>query len=119
MNLKKWLKKHMKCLPNTIKAINFNIYESFDCYQLELIGCNKYDTLNEDWPNDYIYASDDDRFEFSASDDWLEALNVITTEVKKNLAEISPISELVEKGIEYITIGFIDGDLEVIYQNLV
>ena len=114
MEFKTWLEKQLSGqIPSDVVAFNFNLYESDleNQFDAQLIGCKKYDLQNDDWACFPDYSSGEDLYHFSA-DGWEEALEFFIMLVKEYLKSCGTHSKL--KTAEYISAGFVDGDLEVI-----
>lgn len=106
-------------LPNTIVALNFNIWEVVDednvsCYTLELIGSERYDAEDDDWACEEDFdprSRNCDALQLSSKIPWedvLKGLVEVLKELKVELGEINLFR------VEHITVGFTEGNLEVI-----
>ena len=114
MEFKVWLEKQLsREIPDNIVAFNFNLYESEteDRFDVQLVGCKEYDLENEDWACYADFSTEEDLYSFSA-DDWEDALETLIKLVKDYLQSCSTPNKLTTA--EYVTAGFVDGDLEVI-----
>ena len=114
MEFKAWLEKQLsREIPDNIIAFNFNLYESEteDQFDVQLIGCKEYDLEDEDWACNSDFSTEEDLYSFSA-DDWEDALKTLIKSVKDYLQSCSTPNKLTTA--EYVTAGFVDGDLEVI-----
>ena len=110
----KWLAPYLAKGKGYI-AYNFNLYEFDDeknAFGAELVAATSYDPDDDDWACDTVYSSGDDLFEFSA-ENWQTAQIEFLTWVAAFIAEngTTPFGDKVE----FITAGFIDGNLHVIY----
>ena len=117
MEFEKWLEKNLsKGMPDCIIAFNFNLYESNtdNQYDVQLIGCKEYDLEDDDWACNEDFSTGEDLFSFFANG-WEEALDVFTDMVKEYLHSCKQSNQLTEA--EYITAGFVDGDLQIIFQK--
>ena len=114
MNFENWINSLLPDIPDTAIAFNLNLYEtdSDEVFEAQLVGCNHYDFDDEDWACNTIYSSEEDIYEFKA-EDWEDALNKMIDEFKKYLS-VSDANNKIKKA-EYITAGFIDGNLEQIF----
>ena len=115
-NFKKWIEKQpIDSLLSQIIAVNFNLYETDndELFHAQLVACNFYDADDDDWACNPIYSSQEDIYEFEA-EDWETALNIfkelVLSYLKEN--EEAPINK-----IATITVGFVDGDIELIKSN--
>ena len=117
MNFKEWLDKQLsQNIPENVTAFNFNIYEQeIDSqYDVQLVGCIKYDTTNDDWACKPQYSTGEDLFQFN-SDNWENALRALINMVNEYLLQCNELNRL--RQAKYITAGFVDGDLEVIISS--
>lgn len=98
-----------------IVAYNFNIYEGEEegDYDLQLIGASMYDAEDDDWACSEVYSSGEDIFSYEA-EDWEAGLDVCIDLVKQYL-EQGKYADVLKKG-KVVTTGFVDGDLELIYE---
>ena len=109
-----WINAQLSCLPDEVKALNFNLYETEDDtkFEAELVGCVSYEEEDEDWACDTIYSSEDNVYCF-CSENWEKALEYFV-----NLVQLSILKDVkLPSTVEYVTAGFIDGDLDVIYKQ--
>ncbi len=112
-NMIAWLKPHLNALPVEAKALCLNLYESetdgeFDA---QLIGCATYDREDPDWacPQNELYTTGEELFGFTA-EDWEAALDYML-----GLMEEIVSDGILPETIEYVAVGFVDGDLEEVY----
>ena len=116
MKLKAWLnKKLLGNIPSSVIAFHFNLYESEkkNRYMAELVGCDRYCPDDADWACEISYSSGKNLYEFT-SDDWQSALQSFVRAVSHYLDLCDATNRL--KQAQYITAGFVDGDLVVIEQ---
>lgn len=101
--------------PNCTVAINFNLYEESeqDTYSIQIIGTEKFD--EDDWACYETYTSGEDLYYWTEEGDWEKALETALENVKKYLSE-STYSEKIKK-YQGVGIGFVDGDIEIIYRG--
>lgn len=105
-------------LPDGIAAFSFNLYDSAETYDLELIGAPAYDPNDPDWACDDIFTSPEPRFEMQAEafdQSWEACLQAIGDRVQRYLDAGSP-GALRMKASEAVGIGFVDGDLQVVWR---
>lgn len=117
-SFEKWLNKYL-CLEISVdvKAINFNLYEasiSGDDFDVQLIGAPQYDSNDPDWACDAIFTTGEDLYNLKANG-WEECIQIIVEYVKRYLAEGKYASKI--SNLCAITVGFVDGDLEVVMEN--
>lgn len=99
-------------------AFNFNLYEGIGSFHIELIGSDEYDPEDSDWVCSEIYASRDDIFvvdEKICGKTWEKALYYFRYNVEQYLTEGKFKDKLLSKAA--VGIGFVDGNLEILYEN--
>ena len=106
-----WLTPHLNALPAEAKALCLNLYESTEDkeFDAQLVACADYDREDPDWACDDIYSTGEELFGFSA-EEWEAALDCM----------LELMGEIVHDGIlpdaiEYVAVGFVDGDLEEVF----
>lgn len=114
MSFEKWINSLLSDIPDSAIAFNLNLYEtdSQEIFEAQLVGCDQYDVYDEDWACNTIYSSGENIYEFTAQD-WEDGLNKMIDEFKKYLS-VSDADNKIKKA-EYITVGFIDGNLEPVF----
>ena len=112
-----WLDAALEAdLPEDIAAFNFNLYEDGDnLWSIELIGASRFDPEDPDWACDEIFTNREEPLSWSAETDWEEVLETMTEYVEKYLIEGAGASIL--KNSEAVGIGFVDGDITIVYVN--
>ena len=131
-----WLDKHLsRDLPDGIVGINFNLYDGFlvdaagkpmkdlESYDVELVGCNRFDENDSDWAYHEVFNTREDLFRISKksvphSNDipFLEQeLSFFTTLATRYLNEGKYADKL--KSFTAIAIGHVSGDLVVLHRN--
>lgn len=115
----KWLGGNLEQLPPDVVAVNFNLYEgSNDTYDIQLIGTDTFDEEDEDWACGEIFTTGEDVFSIPRTDeiaDWEDGLSYITKMIENYLENGKYANVL--KGLQAIGIGFVDGDMEILYQG--
>ena len=106
-----WLTPHFHALPATVKALCLNLYEGehegeFDA---QLIGCASYDREDPDWACHEVYTTGEELLGFTAAD-WEAALDYMLALMDEIIRE-----GILPRTIEYVAVGFVDGDLEEVY----
>ena len=117
MKFEDWLNSLLlNSIPNNIIAFNFNLYESETDkqYDVQLVGSSYYSIDDEDWACNTEYSSGEILFSFM-SDEWEIALQDFINLLKKYL-QLADMSNRLKQA-EYITAGFVDGDLEIVSKN--
>jgi hypothetical protein len=117
--LSTWLDKALEQeLPKSIIAFNFNLYEGSEgTYDIQLIGSDEFDEDDGDWAcTDYCTTREDICYikRTEDIDGWEEGLNYITKLVEQYLNEGKNAHIL--KSSNAVGIGFVDGDIEIIYR---
>ena len=99
-------------------AFCFNLYENDEYYwSMELIGAGRFDPDDQDWACDEVtdFNSRESLFTFQAECEWDEALQTMIDILKKYLND-GKYADLL-KSREGVGVGFVDGDIEIIYKN--
>ena len=112
-----WLDEVLsKKLPSNIKAINFNLYEDNDNkWSIELVGTSTFDENNSDWACNEIYTTRENPYALVKESNWKE-VETLFTSFLNNYLSTGKYSNILK---EYcgIGIGFVDGDLSIIYKR--
>ena len=116
MDLRKWFYEQAESgMKEGVIALNFNLYEEEEdgVYTAQLVGCARYDELNDDWACEEVFSSGEELYEFTA-DEWESAQEDFNEAVQEEILS----EELPEflSAIQVITAGFIDGELEVLWK---
>ena len=97
-------------LNSEIKAINFNLYEDTDNkWSVELVGTFSFDKDNDDWTCDEVFTTRDQPFVIECESDW----KLVETFFIGLVNEYLSSGKL--KEYQAIGIGFVDGDLHILY----
>lgn len=108
-----------KDLPNNIKAFNFNIYEATkNTYDIELNGSDEYIKDDDDWACSDYFTTNDNLLLIKREEsiiNWENGLKYVKELVKRYLNNGKYAKIL--KDTLAVTVGFIDGDLEIVYSN--
>lgn len=107
-------------MPNNTAAFCFNLYEeSIEdyVYAVQLVACDKFDENDDDWACEEVWSSEEDIFCVELSDedekDWKAAQSLIADWIREYL-ENGKYSDILKS--KPVGIGFVDGDLELIYK---
>jgi uncharacterized membrane-anchored protein YjiN (DUF445 family) len=119
-----WLEKIFESeVPKKVKAFSFNLDESAyeDGYKfgVELIGAEMFDFDDEDWACDEIWEPIQRKIYIPISysgETWESCLAKIRDLVVKHLSLDNSIAQKLKSG-EGVGIGFIDGNLEIIWSR--
>lgn len=104
-------------LPEKVTAIAFNLYEDEDNqWSIEMVGTNRFDPEDSDWACDEVFDTRDDLQSWVQKANWEEILQE-TIGVIKRYIETGKHSDKL-KSYKGIGVGFVDGDITMIYQNL-
>ena len=105
-------------IPTEVVAINFNIYEDVDNkWSIEPVGTSSFDEDDEDWACDEVttFNTRDNPFTWQEETSWEEVLFKVKDLISKYLVTGNHSYKL--KGMKALACGFVDGDIEVLYQN--
>ena len=97
-------------------AYNFNLYEHEDEFAIQLVGTRSFNSQDGDWATDAAFTSSEDLFCLSHSDfgnGWRQGLVAAKSLVSIYLQH-GEQAELM-KGSEAVGVGFVDGDIEIVY----
>lgn len=112
----KWVDNVLdKEIPDNTIAINFNLYEENqeDTWAVQIIGSDRFD--EEDWACYETFTTGEDLYVWTEEGGWEKALETAMDNLKAYLDNGKHSSALLKyKGIG---IGFVDGDVEIIYKR--
>lgn len=116
-----WLGAALKQdIPAEVVAYAFNLFEYSSCdYGIELIGASEFDPSDGDWVCEEIWEPEPRMLEIPAdfcSTDWETCLRDARSLVLGVLDKPGAISARL-KASQAVAIGFVDGDLDVIWQR--
>lgn len=103
-------------IPEEVTAFCFNLYDDGDGnWSMELIGTERFDEDDEDWPCDEItdFGTRETPFTWNSDAEWEAVLEGMVSAIKKYLEGGEYAGVLKSK--EGIGIGFVDGDIEILY----
>lgn len=120
-----WLDEILKELKvEGICAFNFNLYEEYDedsaedtdseIFAMQIIGAETYYPDNDDWACFEIFSSEENLFVFNEKS-WEDALKHSIIMVKDYLTNGKYKSVLLSA--KAVAVGFVDGDLERVYEK--
>ena len=111
-----WLENALKKLPSDVEAINFNLYEdNGDKWSVELVGTSTFDENNSDWACNEVYTTRENPYVLTKKSDWKAIENLFTTFLL-NYLEQGKYAHIL-KEYRGIGIGFVDGDLSILYKK--
>ena len=114
-----WLDDNLKKIPSNVIAINFNLYEGeYSTYDIELIGSDIFTEEDDDWACEEIFLTEGSLFSIPICNDisdWKDGMLYI----KKMIEDYMKIGEYSNnlRQLQAVGIGFVDGDIELIYLN--
>ena len=116
-----WLTDSLsQSIPDFVRAFSFNLYEPAMvdgvAFGIELIGSGEFDENDPDWPCDEVWEPETRGINIPveySGDIWEECLQKLKALVITKLDSPS-MAEL--KTAQGVGIGFVDGDLEVIWK---
>ncbi len=116
----KWLDNVLsKKMPKDIIAFNFNLYEGEGTFHVQLIGSSSFsEEIESDWACDEVFSTEENIFIIDrkfAGLKWEEGLS-FSKEMVINYLENGKYSNIL-KAKEAVAIGFVDGDIDVLYKK--
>lgn len=103
-------------LDNNIRAIMFNLYEDEDDnWSVELVGTPFYDENNDDWACNELFTTRDNPFVIKSKEDYDKVEGIFKDLVKNYLNNGTYYMKL--KNYDAIGIGFVEGDITILYQK--
>jgi len=103
-------------LPSTVQAFNFNLYEAKGDWHVQVVGAGSFSIEDEDWACDEVFTTGENIFivkRKEAGQGWEDALKYFVALAKTYLKEGKHAALLKSK--KAVGIGFVDGDLELLY----
>ncbi len=104
-------------MPVDTKAFNFNLYdEEGDVCSVQLIASDRFDVSDEEWACCEIWSSEEDVFYVDASDEddkSLETFEKFVTDMISDYIRNGKYGDVL--GDLPVGIGFVDGDLNIIF----
>ena len=104
-------------IPSSTVGFHFNLYEGIDSVHVQLTGIDSFVTKPEYWPGEEIFSTGEYIFEVPfvvAGDTWQEWLVSLKALVSSYIA--SGERSVVLKKSQGVGIGFVDGDMYVLWQ---
>jgi hypothetical protein len=115
----KWVDDSLSSnIPKGIRAFNFNLYETADSYEVELIGADRFDVSDSDWACHDVFNTGDLLFEIpkgEAGTRWEDGYEYAVELVMTYLENGKKSGLLLSS--EAVGIGFVDGDLELLWMK--
>lgn len=99
-----------------VKAFNFNLYETEDehKFDIQIIGSPVYDKNDSDWACEEIFTSGENVFRVDA-EDWITCLET-SSELVQDYLRSGKFRNVLTKTLA-VSVGFVDGDLSVLYEG--
>lgn len=118
-SFKEWLDNLLENndLPESTKAFNFNLYdEEGDVYGVQLIASDRFDPDDDEWACYEVWSTEEDVFFVDASDEddkSPEAFEKFITDIVSDYIRMGKYGDIL--GFVPVGIGFVDGDLNIIF----
>lgn len=103
-------------VPEDVVAFCFNLYEDDENYwSMELVGTGRFDPEDQDWACNEItdFNSRENLFRWQSVCEWDEALEFMTELLNRYLKDGKYADLLKSKSA--VGVGFVDGDIEILY----
>lgn len=112
-----WLDLILKAdFPNEIKAFNFNLYEDTENkWSIELIGTSVFDENDDDWACCEVFSTRDKPFVIVRKSEW-EEIEALYADWVNNYLNTGKYSYKL-KQYQAVGIGFVDGELQILYNQ--
>lgn len=113
-----WVSDVLVEIPEETNAYVFNIYEEDDAYLVDITGTTDYDDANESWTESINWDSGEELFiipKEKFEGDWEEIHDTIAESLEALIEMDNELSDALCDS-DAIAVGFIDGDLEIIWQ---
>ena len=117
-----WVASRTERIPSEVRAICFNLAEPAFVegvkFSIEIVGCDRFDLNDPDWPCDEIWWPDRSALHLPSSyssEDW-ETCLARMIDLVRCIVATEQGSKLLS--LEGIGIGFVDGDLHHIHPDL-
>jgi len=116
-DFERWLNRILEQkLPQKAVAINFNIYEEEDFnWSIQMVACGSYTEGNDDWAADEVFSTEEDLYVWKQETDWEEICDVSEEMIGQYLLDGKYADKL--KKFTAVGVGFVDGDLEIVYRK--
>ena len=116
-SIENWLDGILKVdMTDAAVAIVFNLYEDIGKnWSMEMVGASCFDEEDSDWACDEVtdFGTRENPFTWNEDTDWEHVLWEVSAVITRYLSEGKYAEKL--KQYEGIGIGFVDGDLEILY----
>jgi len=105
-------------IPDGVVAFCFNLYdEGGETWSMELVGAERFELEDEDWPCYEItdFDSRNNLYEWSMDCNWEDALAYMVNELTEYLLN-GKHSGLLKSSLG-VGVGFVDGNLEILHSK--
>ena len=120
-NLETWINNILvQDIPANVVAFCFNLYEDIDnTWSMELVGTESFDEEDSDWACDEVtdFGTRDNPIAWHKEATWEEILEEVIGVLKVYLD--SGIYANILKDSAGIGVGFVDGDIEILYAKYI
>ncbi|MDR2012170.1 MAG: hypothetical protein LBQ20_03845 [Rhodanobacter sp.] len=119
-----WLKQALETkAPAKVKAFSFNLFEPAEIknvkFGVELIGAGTFDEDDPDWATDEVWEPSQRWIGIPLSysgKKWEACLEKITSLLSRQIESSTEVAKILQSK-KAVAVGFVDGDLEVIWQK--
>lgn len=113
----KWLDDVLETdIPKEVVAFGFNLYDDGNYnWSMELIGTSEFDVDDEDWLCNEVtdFNTRENPFQWTKEAEWEEIFDDVLCVLKEYLKRGKYVDVLKAKA--GIGVGFVDGDVEILY----
>ncbi len=105
-------------IPKEAIAANFNLYEDTDKqWSAEIVLTSRFDEDDQDWACDEVtdLGSRENLFSFEFEGEWDAVLEMYVNAVEEYLVDGKYADKL--KTFVAVGVGFVDGDIEIVYKK--
>lgn len=103
----------------TVIAYNFNLAETIDAFEVELVGSSWYNPIDSDWVCEETWTSRPSQYVALYAEtgrDWEPFLKWVVTSVHEFVSGASPGSETLRQA-QAVAVGFVDGNLTLVVEG--
>lgn len=114
-----WVSDVLVEIPEETVAFVFNIYEEDDAYLVDITGTTVYDANSEAWTDEINWDSGEELFiipKEKFEGDWEDIHDAIAEFLETLIDADNELSDALCDS-DAVAVGFIDGDLEIIWQE--
>jgi hypothetical protein len=107
-------------IPPEVVAFSVNLYEGTDTFDVQITGAPSFDVADPDWPCDVVFSSEENLFgvpRVLVGNRWEAALELVRGWTEKYVK--SGTGAAVLRASQGVGVGFVDGDLEIVWSNAV